>query len=170
MQFPFLPEVENVLRTAGWFPGRKIDAAGIYCSRLRCPLFPAAQQAIEEFGNLYFSDSPYVAWRVRSPFCINPAEAWYSYWPEEELEEYQDSLHCRVYPLGFSGGMGKDGKIWQHEASSVFLMDENKRVFSSGYEDYLLGDSIEAALSTLILQSGSVLWDLEKDTPRENQP
>ncbi|MEM8601665.1 MAG: SUKH-3 domain-containing protein [Bacteroidota bacterium] len=75
----FVPEVEQLLRLAGWFPGRRIEDARIdaWASEIESPegfrMTPAARRVLSEFGGLHVKPQTVVGRdRARSDIKFNP--------------------------------------------------------------------------------------------------
>jgi hypothetical protein len=175
----FEPEVEEVLRAAGWFPGRKASEEELQAWDAMRPLFPAARRALEEFAGLYVEargnlrlDEPDEAgnprWNpnYRSSFCIDPVAACEDY-GNAEMDDYEKFFGCRMWCIGFNAYSVRLLKNGKKEVSGQdhFLMDEHGRMFLVDYDDTLVGDSIEQALHNLITATGMQYWDVKNDVP-----
>ena len=142
------PEVAEVLHDAGWSGRRRADAqvaATIEVVRkavgrngARIEPFPAAIDALAEFGGLHVvQDAPGRDLR-RRPFAIEPAQAAAT---TETLADLGRLLQTRLFPIGMEG---------DHE--SVLAIDEAGRVFALDHAGvWYLGKSMAAALTTLII-------------------
>jgi hypothetical protein len=144
----FPAAVAEVLRTHGWHDGRRVDedrtAAAL---RLvgeqvgshghRHEPFPAAVEALAEFGGLYVTqDGPGQQLR-RRPFAIDPTMAAGS---AETLADLAGVIGAVLYPLGVEG---------DHDA--LLAVDERGRVFALDHAgEWFLGETIAAALTTLV--------------------
>ncbi|MBM7790178.1 SUKH-3 domain-containing protein [Tenggerimyces flavus] len=125
----FAPEVESVLREAGWSEGRRAES--------RVAAFSAVVDALLEFGGLYvIQDGPGRHVR-RRPFALDPALDATS---TKTLAELKGLLGHRVFPLGMEG---------DHDA--ILVIDETGRVFSIDHAgEWFLGATIDDALVTLV--------------------
>lgn len=138
----FPADVLEVLRDAGWYPGRDItsavekwlDQSGV--ERV-LPIFPTAKDALIEFGGLTISQ--------RGPSGIK-GRGWASqfyplrYTPTPanlaDIAEFSDIIHARVFPIG--------GNV---DGPSHIVMDEHGRVFLlHPADDFHLGDTMDEAL------------------------
>ncbi|WP_035857274.1 SUKH-3 domain-containing protein [Cryptosporangium arvum] len=143
----FPSEVETVLREAGWNDGRHVPDVAAETIRAvigrtaangaRHLAFPAAEQALLEFGALYVDqDGPGVALR-RRPFAIDPAMV-----PPcaATLQAFGRALGVSLFPLGVEG-----------DDDAVLAIDEYGRVFSlDDGGEWFLGEDVPAALTTLV--------------------
>lgn len=129
----FIPEVESVLREAGWSEGRRAKPQAEAA-------FSAAVDALLEFGGLYvIQDGPGRDVR-RRPFALDPALDAAS---TKTLAELAGLLGHRVSPLGMEG---------DHDA--ILVIDETGRVFSIDHAgEWFLGATIDDALVTLVTGS-----------------
>jgi hypothetical protein len=108
----FLPEVEQVLRESGWFPGRvaplsqlkqwliideQIDNRG-----LQCRMFPAAWRVLHEFGGLLIHQDASGASLSRKIFSFDPSEVALQVWIDGWfIEEFL--CEGALFPLGMWG-------------------------------------------------------------------
>jgi hypothetical protein len=140
-------QVAQVLRDAGW-PGQRLTDAQVATAvdfvtgevgrdGASIEAFPAATEALSEFGGLYVvQDGPGRDLR-RRPFAIDPTRVAAT---AETLADLGRLLHIRLFPIGMEG---------DHE--SVLAIDELGRVFALDHAGvWHLGDSIVAALTTLV--------------------
>ena len=144
----FAPEVADVLRAAGWSPDRrqtevqvaamvKVVEGEVGRNGATIESFPAAIDAVREFGGIYvMQDGPGRDLR-RRPFAINPTQVAAT---TETLADLGKRLHTRLFPIGMEG---------QHE--SVLAIDEAGRVFALDHAGvWYLGGSVAEALATLV--------------------
>lgn len=143
----FPAEVEDVLRASGWTEGRQVTGASAAAIELvtaqpgadgsRHTPFPAAEKALAEFGGLFvYQDEPGLELR-RRPFALDPALAAAT---AATLADLSGLLGVRLFPLGVEG-----------DGDAVLAIDEQGRVFAFDHAgDWFLGDSLDAALTTLI--------------------
>ena len=136
------PEVAEVLRQHGWQEGRHVDdavtaeAVRLVEVRGHRP-FPAAVQALAEFGGIYVQqDGPGRELR-RRPFALDPTMAAGS---ADTLADFGRVIGAALFPLGIEG---------DHDA--LLAIDERGRVFALDHTgEWLLGDTVVDALETLI--------------------
>jgi hypothetical protein len=143
----FPPEVVEVLRNAGWFPGRRTDAQVAEAVDVVCrgigrygatiEVFPAATEALGEFCGLYVEqDGPGRDLR-RRPFAIDPTHVAAT---TETLADLGKVLKTRLFPIGMEGYY-----------DSVLAIDEAARVFALDHAGvWHLGNTMDAALVTLV--------------------
>lgn len=143
----FPTEVADVLGDAGWPGDGRTDeqiatAVSVVRGELgrrgaRTEAFPAATQALSEFGGLFVvQDGPGRDLR-RRPFAIDPTQVAAT---AETLASVGELLGTRLFPLGLEG---------DHE--SVLAIDESGRVFALDHAGvWFLGESVDAALITLV--------------------
>jgi hypothetical protein len=142
------PEVADVLRAAGWSPEQRLTEAQVATAvefvrgevgrnGARIESFPAATEALIEFGGLHLvQDGPGRDLR-RRPFVIDATQVVAT---TETLADLGRRLHTRLFPIGMEG---------DHE--SVLAIDEAGRVFALDHAGaWYLGDSVAAALTTLV--------------------
>ena len=143
----FPDAVSQVLSAAGWSQDRNADAQATEAVAVveqqvgrngaRLQSFEAVDKVLAEFcGVLVVQDGPGVDLR-RRPFAFEPSEVAAS---TETLAELGRLLGTRLFPIGLEG-----------DHDSIIAMDESGRVFALDHAGaWFLGDSIEAALITLI--------------------
>jgi hypothetical protein len=143
----FPAEVAEVLRNAGWSPQRRTDAqvatavnfvrGEVGRNGARIEPFPAATEALSEFGGLYVvQDGPGRDLR-RRPFAIDPTQVAAS---AETLADLGKTLDTSLFPIGMEG---------DHE--SVLAIDEAGRIFALDHAGvWYLGASVDEALTTLV--------------------
>lgn len=141
-------EVEAVLRENGWTPDQdrtdqvqavvEVVTAQVGARGARHEVFPAAVNALREFGGVYVvQDGPGVDLR-RRPFAVDPAMASPS---AETLADVAGALGTRLFPLGVEG-----------DVASLLAVDEQGRVFAVDETgEWFLGDSLGVAITTLVL-------------------
>jgi hypothetical protein len=141
-------EVADVLRAAGWSPGRrqtevqvaaavKVVEGQVGRNGATIESFPAAIDAVSEFGGIYVvQDGPGRDLR-RCPFAVDPASVAAT---AETLADLGNRLHTRLFPIGMEG-----------HCESVLAIDEAGRVFALDHAGvWYLGGSVAAALATLV--------------------
>lgn len=143
----FPVQVAEVLRTAGWSEGRRTDAEAAMAVDIvreqigrngeRSESFPAATAVLNEFGGIYvIQDGPGVD-LARRPFAIDPTDVAAT---TETLADLGKRLHTRLFPIGMEG-----------DHDSILAVDETGKVYAIDHTGtWLLGDTIDAALITLV--------------------
>jgi hypothetical protein len=144
----FTAGVTAALRAAGWFPGRRLEADVLAAVRQevarhegrfggRLGDFPAASQVLTEFGGLTID--PPAAGRdlAPRPFALDPTMAAHSV---DTLIDAGRAIGTGLYPLGVEGL--DDAVLAINVLGQVFAID------AAG--EWFLGDTIEAALDTLV--------------------
>jgi SUKH-3 immunity protein of toxin-antitoxin system len=143
----FPAQVEEVLRAAGWSEGRRTDAEAAMAVDMvrqqvgrngeRSEPFDAATAVLNEFGGVYvIQDGPGVHLR-RRPFAIDPTDGAAT---TETLADLGKRLRTRLFPIGMEG-----------DHDSILAVDEAGKVYAIDHTGtWLLGDSIDAALVTLV--------------------
>ncbi len=143
----FPDDVAEVLRDAGW-PERRLTDAQVATAvafvsgevgrnGATIEAFPAATEALTEFGGLYVvQDGPGRDLR-RRPFAIDPTQVAAT---TETLADLGRLLDTKLFPIGMEG---------DHE--SVLAIDEAGRVFALDHAGvWFLGDGVVSALTTLV--------------------
>jgi hypothetical protein len=143
----FPAEVAEVLRNAGWSAQRRTDAqvatavnfvrGEVGRNGATIEPFPAATEALSEFGGLYVvQDGPGRDLR-RRPFAIDPTQVAAS---AETLADLGKTLDTSLFPIGMEG---------DHE--SVLAIDEAGRIFALDHAGvWYLGAGVDEALTTLV--------------------
>jgi hypothetical protein len=144
----FTHAVEDALQAAGWFPGRRLDPGALAAMRSaigrasgrsggRLAVFPAAEEALAEFGGLVIGGDR-VGVEVNSrPFALDPALV------AHQVETFLDvsrALGVRVCPLGVEGL--DEAVLAITEPGAVLAIDP--------IGEWLLGNTIEEALDLLV--------------------
>jgi hypothetical protein len=143
----FPPEVLDVLRAAGWSQGRRTDAEAAMAADIvraqvgrhgeRTESFPAAVEALSEFGGVYVIQDGPGRYLARRPFAIDPTEVAAT---TETLADLGKHLRTRLFPIGMEG-----------DHDSILAIDEAGRVYAIDHTGtWLLGDTMDAALITLV--------------------
>lgn len=144
-RFPF--EVDAVLQASGWFEGRRTDAeAAMAIGQVREQIgrhdertesFPAASEALGEFGGIFVIQDGPGRELARRPFAIDPTEVAAT---TETLAGIGTQLRTRLFPIGMEG-----------DHDSILAIAENGAVYAIDHTGvWLLGESIDAALVTLV--------------------
>jgi hypothetical protein len=96
----FSAETEEVLRTAGWFPGRKIDTASTVSALKEDGFVPhdSALTFLREFGNLHVDVHGSGVSCARVPFAFDPLEA---SGEQDRFLEWGESLGVQLLPIGY---------------------------------------------------------------------
>lgn len=138
----FSAQAEDLLRNAGWYPGRHVPElvasweATLMASD-KFEMFPGARRALLEFGGLEINQRAPGVTCAREPFNFQPTLA------AGESDRFQDSaklLGTRLYPLGEAAGGHYFWTIGENERAYL-LMDDVK----------LLGQNFNEALENLIV-------------------
>jgi hypothetical protein len=142
------PDVADVLRAAGWSSERRLTQAQVATmiesvraeigrNGARVESFPAATEALTEFGGLHVvQDGPGRGLRRRA-FVIDPTLVAAT---SETLADLGRRLRTRLFPIGTEG-----------DHDSVLAIDEGGRVFALDHAGvWRLGDAVAAALTTLV--------------------
>ena len=143
----FPAEVEAVLKASGWSEGRQVPEASAEAIQLVCAQpgadgsqhvsFPAAEQALAEFGGVFVGqDEPGLELR-RRPFAFDPTLAAAT---AATLADLSRLLGVRLFPLGIEG-----------DGDAVLTIDEQGRIFAFDHAgEWFLGPTLDAALIVLI--------------------
>jgi SUKH-3 immunity protein len=176
----FSPAVAAALRAAGWFPGRQVDPqtmdgvhrelhqqTGRFGGRLPDP--PAeATRALNEFGGLVIgAEGPGRDLNPR-PFALDPTLAGHSL---EALIDTGRALGTGLYPIGAEG--------LDDSVLAINLLGQVVAIDAVG--EWFLGDTIEAALETLITGRRPAriaddgrwpgrIWDTTPGDPGDQRP
>jgi SUKH-3 immunity protein of toxin-antitoxin system/YwqJ-like deaminase len=160
------PEVADVLRAAGWSPEHRLTEAQVAAmvesvrgevgrNGARVESFPAATEALTEFGGLHIvQDGPGRDMRRRA-FAIDATQVAAT---AETLVDLGKRLRTRLFPIGMEG---------DHE--SVLAMDETGRVFALDHAGvWCLGDGVAEALTTLVTGTEPPRLDEDGKTPQQS--
>jgi hypothetical protein len=143
----FPPEVAEVLRAAGWSEGRRTDAEAAMAVDIvreqvgrhgeRTEAFDAATAVLNEFGGVYVIQDGPGRDLSRRPFAIDPTDVAAT---TETLADLGKRLRTRLFPIGMEG-----------DHDSILAVDEAGKVYAIDHTGtWLLGDTIDAALITLV--------------------
>lgn len=134
------PEVRKVLQAAGWAEQQNLATeVGTWSSQLSpgFQLFPAAETALKRYGGIHVRQNGAGVETARESFELNPLLV---IGEEDRFEQHASRLGQSLYPLGEAGN------------GHVFLaIDPSGRVFALMEDLWLLGETMEAALETLVL-------------------
>lgn len=134
------PEVRRVLNAAGWTEQWNVEKETEAWCRELSPcfrLFEAAEIALRRYGGLQVIQAGPREEAARESFELNPLLA---IGEEDRFGDYSSRLGEPLYPLGEAGN------------GHVFLaIAADGRVFALMERIWFLGESMEAALETLIL-------------------
>ncbi|MDQ7907792.1 SUKH-3 domain-containing protein [Phytohabitans sp. ZYX-F-186] len=144
----FTPPVENALRAAGWYPGRRLPdeelaglrravfaRTGVFGGRLRPSVH--ADRALAEFGGLVVdAGRPGVDLNPR-PFALDPALAAASV---ETLIDAGRALGASLFPIGVEG----------MDEAVLAIADHGEVLAIDAVGEWSLGATLEAALDTLV--------------------
>lgn len=160
------------LGVAGWAPGRQVpeptaEAIELVCRHVgrhgeRHEPFPAAVDALTEFGGLAVSTDRAGVAVAPQPFVLDPTLAAAT---TETLADLGRVLDVRLFPLGLHG-----------EQEAVLAIDERGRVFVlDDTGDWLVGDTIHAALDALLtgrapvrVRDDGTLDDTRRHNPQDH--
>ncbi len=136
-------ETLHILKKAGWHPNRdNLERLDIWKHRLLgpdgyCDMFPAAEQALREFGGIRVEQTGPGRECARSPFVFDPMLA------EGEADRFADAeshVGGRLFPLGEAIG-----------GHAFLAIAEDGRVFLVADEVAELGKSIYEAVEALVI-------------------
>jgi hypothetical protein len=134
------PEVRKVLKAAGWAEQRNITTQmGIWFSQLSPAFqsFTAAETALKRYGGIHVRQNGPGEETARESFELDPLLV---IGEEDRFEQHASRLGQSLYPLGEAGN------------GHVFLaIGPDGRVFALMDDLWLLGETMEAALETLVL-------------------
>ncbi|MGW9449712.1 SUKH-3 domain-containing protein [Streptomyces sp. NPDC055632] len=111
------PEVEAVLRDAGWYPGRSVDTAG-WKERLERDGFrvhAAAEDFLREFGGLEAGHLGSGVTRAREPFDLDPL---LGLGEDDRFGEWSEEIGHSLFPVGGLGhghaflGLDESGELY----------------------------------------------------------
>jgi|GEM_PF-6637458 len=114
----FSPRVSDFLHKAGWFTGR--DVLQSLSLPTNFNLFLKAEEVLKEFGNLEFGECESGIDCATSDVHIDPELGAHF---KEELEEYEQSLKTKLYPLG-EIHRGHAFLVIDEQGRTYLLMDE----------------------------------------------
>lgn len=133
---------ENILRKAGWFPGRNMpETVTNWKAELQKTdnkeMFAEAEKILLEFGRLKIKQGSANNPNTRSYFEINPSLVVYE---GDRFEDFEKVLETTLYPLG------------EAESGHVFLaVSEDGRIFLVMMDLWFVANSFDEALENLIL-------------------
>jgi len=124
----------EMLREAGWFPGRDVSAdiqqpAGF-------TLFPAALNALKEFGLLHIGRRGPGVEFVRTPVIIDPM---LGLGEDERFIDLSEIIHTKLYPLGET-----------EDRHGFLAIDEYSRVFLIMGDLCFVGNTVDEGLENLL--------------------
>ena len=142
----FSPEVDEVLRAAGWAPGRQVPDSQLQAWSDRLgegfTMFGTAAAALREFGGLEVDQSgPGEAW-AREPFELDPALA---FGEEDRFQLHTDEYGMELFPLGEAYG-GYYFLAIDPTGRTYLVMDDIK----------LIAESFDEALESLVRGRGQL--------------
>ncbi|MGW1246567.1 SUKH-3 domain-containing protein [Streptomyces sp. NPDC002535] len=114
---PWSPEVERVLREAGWHPGRVVDAT-CWKQQLEQEGFrshAAAEDFLREFGELAVGHGGAGITRAREPFALDPLLA---LGEADRFDQWSQEIGHRLFPVGELAdglaflGLDEDGELY----------------------------------------------------------
>jgi hypothetical protein len=143
----FSRNVEDVLKQAGWFPGRAVSDEELdpWCAFSwqgesgYCHAFPAAYRVLREFGGLVVEQELPGITCLRESFSTDPLSAlgiddhnWiFNQWDVDDV----------LFPLGWIG----------EQKDRVLAITPRGRVYGFGYIPCLYGDTFDQAIDNLII-------------------
>ncbi len=138
----FSKQAEQLLRRAGWHPGRR--ASELVSLWKASPalsdsfeMFESAEQILLEFGGLSVNQRGPGQTCAREPFTLDPTLAAYEI---DRFTQFSTLLKTRLYPLGEAAG------------GYYFLaVGENNRIYLMMEDIKLLGETIDEALEKLLI-------------------
>ena len=133
----FLPEVEEALRRAGWYPGRQVEEEVLekwYAFKWAeiagfCRIFPAAYRFLREFGGLTLR-------RGNNAWLLDPLSA--VGYCEASVPRTEWQFETRLYPLSV-----------ENTGEVLFIDLQGRFWFPSS--PVLMGHNIEEALANLLI-------------------
>ena len=137
----FSVQVENILKQAGWYPGRQIgDLVASWKTTLVVSdgfeMFPSAERVLLEFGGLSVKQEGPGETCAVEPFTLDPTIAAYE---GDRFRDFATLLNTRLYPLGEASG------------GHLFLaVGENGHIYLLMNDVNLLGKNIDEALERLL--------------------
>lgn len=141
----FPPEVEEALRRAGWYPGRRVEenTVAVWCRELSaysgCRVFPAAVEVLREFGGLEI-DKPGAEPRADDENSTYHLSV--KFWPSHLDAVTRRGWLAREWVLNevlFPIGV--------YSVEEIFLaVSSTKRIYGFGYGMWFCGENIDEAL------------------------
>ena len=133
-------DVEELLRQAGWHPGRRIDLSPWVTHGMK--LFPAARRILAEFGGLVIGDNERGIDTARSDVDLLPKSYNRDRASESDLER---EVGSRLFPIATV--QSSNGELWIDEGGRVYLEGD----FPDGAELWYMGPTFIDALEVLLL-------------------
>ena len=133
-------EVERLLRTAGWFPKRRVDLAP--WDALATVPFNSAREVLAEFGGLVIGETGRGIDLAKSDVDLRPKEYNRGFVGEPDLEAEAGQ---RLYPVATAHR--SNGDVWIDESGRVYLEGD----FPDGEVLRFLGSTFSEALEVLLL-------------------
>jgi hypothetical protein len=131
----FPESVQAILRSAGWFEGRRVDPRTI--TESSATLFKAALDVLQEFGGLHFGTCEDGTDFLKGDVRIDPGCAVHV---GDELRKYEDALKVRLFPLG-----------WFYDGDGILVIDEEGTVYALTDELEPLASSFYDLVEMLLL-------------------
>lgn len=153
------PEIERILRAAGWFPGRSIDPMG-WIAQLECEGLHASDAAVAalcELGGLRVDPPDRVGAVIKpQPFDFLPLDV--ASGEAERFLTWEAQAGTSLFPLGTAYS-------W-----AMLLIDPSGRVLVALVEEmFVVGATLEEALEVLAIGS-RILPPLECGQPERERP
>lgn len=137
----FSLQTEQVLRGAGWYPGRHVpDMVTLWKSEAMLAefhMFQSAERVLLEFGGLTVDQSDLGETCAREPFQVDPTLAAYE---GDRFSEFSPLVSTQLYPLGEA-----------FNASYYWAIGEDDQLYILWDDIHLLGKNIDEALENLII-------------------
>jgi hypothetical protein len=147
----FSKETQELLKTAGWHPGRNVS--GQY--NLPITGYPAlAVNFLNEYGNLTISGKKHTYTEVINSIEINPERGKGEYEEEEsDYSYYSDIIKKKLFPLGFF-----------MPAVYHICCDADGRVYMLGEYCYCRGKNLYEGIQNILLSDWSDCFEFREDT------
>ncbi|MFJ7497695.1 SUKH-3 domain-containing protein [Streptomyces sp. NPDC097727] len=94
------PVTQATLRSAGWFPGRRVDTSlwRVSFAKAELVMHPAAEEFLAEFGGLQVGSRGAGITRAREAFDLDPMNLWCS--EEDRFAAWNEARGVMVFPVG----------------------------------------------------------------------
>jgi SUKH-3 immunity protein of toxin-antitoxin system len=137
----FSLQTEQILRSAGWFPGRQVrDLVTSWKGEVMLSefqMFPSAERVLLEFGGLKVDQNGPGETCAREPFAVDPTLAAYE---GDRFSELSPLVSTNLYPLGEAFG-----------GNYYWVIGENDQLYILMDDIQLLGKNTNEALENLIV-------------------
>jgi len=161
------PEVAGVLRASGWTPEQRRTQAQVATmlesvraevgrNGARVESFPAATEALTEFGGLHVVQDAPGRDLLRRAFVIDSTLVAAT---TETLADLGKRLRTRLFPIGMEG-----------DHDSVLAIDEKGRVLALDHAGvWRLGENVAEALTTLVIGAQPPRLDEDGEIPLQSR-